>query len=302
MGERTFEDVKEYVEWQFEEKTKVLSTKPEQKFTDFGTEVTVWNVKTDNEGDWWVVEGDIVPMNLYTQSAHYFGTDEVYSFHMGLMERLKIRDEKYNPEDFVEGVTLGAEITPQIFRKLKNLATLIDTAEETEDFQSIGVQSRETLIELGNYFYLEVMAGTSEQPQRSNFKKKAELFVSFYLEGSDNSDYRGIIKKLTDSTWNYANKLTHSSNATKYEASTCIMLITSLVGVYENIMQKVYDPVSQYMCLSCHSKRLMIDSDDSDENGLVEVLYLKCEECSDITKVVFESNDDDSYTKGKTIK
>ena len=84
------------------------------------------------------------------------------------------------------------------------------------------------------------------------------------------------------------------------------MLVTSLVGVYENITQKVFDPVSQYICSSCKSKKLTIDSDDSDdsdENGMVESLYLKCEECGDITKVVFLTSDkDSSYTKGKIIE
>lgn len=300
MGKRTLDDVKKYVEWQSQDKCKVLSAKPEHNFNDLGMNVCVWNVKTDTDGDWWVVEGDSVPMNLYPQSAYYFGADEVYSFHMGLMERMCASQEKYQPEDFVNGVTLGTEIAPQLFRKLKNVARLIDTANEIEDFLSIGVQCREILIELGNHIYTPNMAGTSEQPQKSNFKRKAELFIQFYLTGSDNSDYRSIIKKLTESTWDYACKITHSSSATFYEASTCVMLCTSLVGIYENIMQKVFDPVSQYRCSSCKSKNLTIDSDISDDNGIVQKLFLKCEECEAITEVVFELNDgNDSYLKGK---
>lgn len=88
MGKRSFEDVKKYVEWQSQGKCNVLSAKPEQHFDDLGVDVCVWNVKTDTDGDWWVVEGDSVPMNLYSQGAHYFGADEVYSFHMGLMQRM----------------------------------------------------------------------------------------------------------------------------------------------------------------------------------------------------------------------
>lgn len=203
MGKRTFEDVKKYVEWQSQGKCNVLSAKPEQHFNDLGVEVCVWNVKTDTDGDWWVVEGDSVSMNLYPQSAYYFGTDEVYSFHMGLMQRMSAAQDEYHPEDFVNGVTLGAEIAPQLFRKLKSVATLIDVAKEIEDFQAIGVQCRETLIELGNHIYKPVMAGDEGQPQASNFKRKAELFVQFYLKGSENSDYRSIIKKLTEATWEY---------------------------------------------------------------------------------------------------
>lgn len=303
MGERTFEDVKKYVEWQSQDKCKVLSAKTEHTFKDLGVEVRVWNVKTDIDGSWWVVEGDNVPMNLYSQDAYYFGADEVYSFHMGLMERMNASQEKYNPEDFVHGVTLGAEIAPQLMRKLKSVALLIDTANEIEDFQSIGVQCREILIELGNHIYESNMAGTEEQPKASDFKKKAELFTRFYLTGSENSDYRSIIKKLTESTWDYACKITHSSTATFYEASTCVMLCTSLVGLYENITQKVFDPISQYKCITCKSKRLAIDSDISDDDGIVQTLFLKCEECNSITEVVFERNDDEgTYIRGKVVE
>lgn len=195
-----------------------------------------------------------------------------------------------HPEDFVNGATLGTEIAPQLFRKLKSVAALIDTAKEIEDFQAIGVQCRETLIELGNHIYEPMMAGAEEQPQASNFKRKAELFIQFCLKGSENSDYRGIIKKLTEATWDYANKITHSRSATYYEASTCVTLCISLVGTYENILQKVFDPIAQYHCSVCKSKKLSIDGDDSDEDGMVEKLYLHCEECGATTEVVFERN------------
>ena len=304
MGKRTFEDVKNYVEWQSQGKCTVLSAKTEQHFDDLGVDVYVWNVKTDTDGDWWVVEGDTVPMNLYSQSAYYFGADEVYSFHMGLMQRMSAAQDEYNPEDFVNGVTLDAEIAPQLFRKLKSVAALIDTAKEIEDFQAIGVQCRETLIELGNHIYNPMMAGSGEQPQASNFKRKSELFIQFYLKGSENSDYRNIIKKLTEATWDYANKITHSRSATYYEVSTCVTLCISLVGVYENILQKVFDPLSQYHCSICQSKKLSIVGDDSDEDGIVQKLYLHCEECGGTTEVVFEKNDenDRSYITGKVIE
>lgn len=291
MTKRTDQDVAKYVEWQSQNKCKVLSAKPEHTFNDMGVEVRVWNVKTDTDGSWWVVEGDTVPVNLYPQDAYYFGTDEVYSFHMGIMERMKA--SAYKPEDYVNAMTLESDIAPQLFRKLKSIATLIDSAIEIEDFQAIGVQCREVLIELGNSIFFTKMAGEREQPQASNFKKKAVLFVQFYLTGSGNSDYRNIIKKLTESTWDYANKITHSKNATFYEASTCVSLCTSLVGVYENIKQKVFDPISQSKCKKCTSKKLEIIDDESDENGIIKKLFLKCEECGGITEIIFEDHDND---------
>lgn len=240
MEKRTYEDVSKYVESQSQHKCKVLSAKPEQQFDDLDLDVTVWNVKTDTDGAWWVVEGDTVPMNLYPQGAYYFGTDEVYSFHMGLMERMQASQKQYNPDDYIESASLGTEIAPQLLRKLRSVAAQIDLATEIEDFQSIGVQSREILIELGNYIYDSHMTGNQEQPQASNFKKKAELTIQFYLNESDNADYRSMIKKLTEATWDYANKIAHSSSATYYEASTCVSLCIFLVCVYKNVRNDIF--------------------------------------------------------------
>ena len=271
MGKRTFKDVAKYVEWQSQHECKVVSAKPEQHFDDLGVAVTVWNVKTDTDGAWWVVEGDSIPMNLYPQGAYYFGTDETYSFHMEIMQRMQASNEQYVPDDYIEATTLGAEIAPQLLRKLRSIATLIDSATEIEDFQSIGVQSREILIELGNYIYASHMAGEQEQPQASNFKRKAELAIQFYLNGSDNAEYRSIIKKLTEATWDYANKLTHSNSATYYEASTCVSLCISLVGLYENVLQKIHDPISQQSCPTCKSKKLTVTNIISDKSGTFNV-------------------------------
>ena len=91
-----------------------------------------------------------------------------------------------------------------------------------------------------DYIYDSHMAGNQEQPQASNFKKKAELTIQFYLNESDNADYRSMIKKLTEATWDYANKIAHSSSATYYEASTCVSLCISLVCVYENVRNDIF--------------------------------------------------------------
>ena len=58
----------------------------EQNYSDLGLDINVWNVKAE-DGNWWVVEGEGIPMNLYTQDAFYFSADEAYSFHMGITRK-----------------------------------------------------------------------------------------------------------------------------------------------------------------------------------------------------------------------
>lgn len=283
MAEKTYKDIMEYVERECE--CKALSAKPEQHFSDLEVEVTVWNVKTDKDKNWWVVEGEGIPMNLYPQDAYYFGSDEVYSFHMGIVSRLIAKKEEFVPEHFVNAVSLGGQFAPQLYRKLKNVSVDLDNATEVEDFQKIGVQCREILIDLGNHIYLPVMADSNEQLHESDFKRKSEEFIRFFLNGSENSDYRNIIKRMTEGTWEYTNKMTHSKNSTFYEASTCITLCISLVTLYENLFQKHFDVLSKCQCSVCKSKKLSILEEEFDDRGELLKLNLLCEECAAITEV-----------------
>lgn len=286
---KTNKEVIKYIEEQFDNKCKVVSAKSEKDFNDLGYKVNVWNVKTNNEGAWWVVEGEEIPMNLYPQDAYYFSADEAYSFHIGIMERLFVRENKFNPENYIKAISLDRDIAPILLRKLKNIAQLIDAAMEIEDFQSIGVQCREILIELGNSIYKPEMAICDEQPQKSNFKKKAELFANYCLEGSENSDYRNYIKKITEATWDYSNKITHSQDSTYYDVSICVTLVISLVCLYENIQQKTSDPFSKTICKYCKSKKLSIVNDESVDKEMLQKICLKCEECGHVMEIDLKS-------------
>lgn len=73
--------------------TNIKYMQVEQTYRDLGSEINVWNVKTEG-GNWWVVEGEGAPMNLYTQGEYYFSSDEAYSFHMGITQRLQARRHK----------------------------------------------------------------------------------------------------------------------------------------------------------------------------------------------------------------
>lgn len=283
---RTIKEIEEYVLSQSNDEFNIISIKPEREFDDLGIVVKVWNVKTDGVEDIWVVEGNEMPMNLYTQKEFFFSTDEVYSFHIGIITRMQSKDT-FKPDQFIDAVSLNKDIAAVLYRKLKNVVALLDTSKEVEDFQSIGVQCREILIELTNDLYKEYMC-EGEQPQSANFKSKTDYYVKFYLSGSDNSDYRRHIKKITDATWDYANKITHSRSATFYEASKCVTLCTALISVYENIRQKVMDPLSQYQCKNCKSKKLNLIGDESNMEGVVKTLILKCDDCDSITKIEFE--------------
>ena len=145
MSKEIQKRVEQYIETQLD--CKVVSSKPEHNYNELGVEVTIWNVKT-NDGSWWVASSDSLPMNFYPQDkAYYFSTDEVFSFHFGLMLRL-LNDDSRRVESIIDDIAKGVELMSQIRRKLDLTAEKLLQAVELEEIQAIGVMCRETLLTL----------------------------------------------------------------------------------------------------------------------------------------------------------
>lgn len=266
--------VEEYVEWQCRGKAKVIHSKPEQSYNELGFNVTIWNVKTDNEGAWWVAQGDL-PMNLYPQDkAYYFSTDEVFSFHLGIMLRL-MNDDANDPEKFVEYISHGAELSINLRRKLSLASEKLNEAVEIEEIQAIGVMCREILIELiGHIFETDTFEG-QEDLKKSDVKNRGELVIAKYLAGSENADLRKHFKNFLNSAWDYSNTITHSSSRTIQEASICLTMTTAVVSIFENLLNKYFDPLANIKCKKCGSKRLIVAENDETDD-----LLIICENCS----------------------
>ncbi len=268
-------DVKRYVEEEGHE--KVLSAKTEQNFTDLGLKVTVWNVKTD-EGAWWVVEGEGVPMNLYPQGAYYFSADEAYSFHMGVMARVMMREE-HDPEHVLRLVTLGHSRFIGIRRKLHVASEALAEATEPEDFQAIGLACREVLIALGGELVLDSEVPTNKEfPKLADFKNRARLAVDRLLPGSQNSELRVHARKVSEAAWEFSSTLTHSPNRTIHEAFICVSLVGAVLSLFEQMLEMGGMQSQDLSCPLCKSRQLEYIDRQATENEPSEII-LHCNYC-----------------------
>jgi len=69
------------------------------------------------------------------------------------------------------------------------------------------------------------------------------------------------------------------------ESKACVSLIISLVSLYENIRQKRLDPILQFQCPNCKSKKFYVIDSWTDEKGIISKLFLQCEECGEVTEI-----------------
>jgi len=267
----TENSIKEYFK-SFDDIGEIINIKCEETFNDLGVEVNVWNVKTKT-GAFWVVEGETAPMNLYTQDAHYFSADEAYSFHMGITQRLT----KRNQNDFkhiIDEIPLDIERLKSINRKLNMASQKLSIDLEPEDFQSIGLICRESLIDLGKELGKRNPDVLKEKGLKSSdFKGIANEFIGIYIPGENNADLRNYSRKMVEIAWSYNSMIVHSPNKTYPDVKIALLFTSSVVSLIENLFFKYIGFDNEFACPECGSKNIEFLEGDNDE------LIALCKSC-----------------------
>jgi predicted nucleic acid-binding OB-fold protein len=264
--------IKEYFK-SFDDIKEIINIKCEKTFTDLGIVVNVWNVKTENEA-YWVVEGDEAPMNLYTQNAHYLSADEAYSFHIGLTQRLEKR-HKNEFKHVIEEIPLNIEHLKSINRKLNMASEKLSIDLEPEEFQSIGLLCRESLIDLSKELCIRNPELVSEKGlKRSDFKGVANAFIDYYIPGSENSDLRNYSRKLVDSAWSYNSMVVHSQNKKYPDAKIALLFTCTIISLIENLFFKHLGFDQELACSECGS--LQIEFIEYEKDKIKQV----CKKCN----------------------
>ena len=106
-----------------------------------------------------------------------------------------------------------------IWRIWEQAADALDSAEEAEDYQAIGMRCRETLIRMVRALAKPSMVPNGEvAPKRSDFVNWSLLIANTVAGGQHNDAIRAHLKAIAKSTWELVNWLTHASGAKRIDA------------------------------------------------------------------------------------
>jgi len=275
--------IKEYFK-SFEDIDEIINIKCEETFTDLGTEVNVWNVKTKSEA-FWVIEGELAPMNLYPQQAYYFSADEAYSFHMGITQRL-YKDTQNNFKHIIDEIPLDIGRLKSINRKLNMASQKLSMDLEPEEFQSIGLICRESLVDLAKELCKKNPELINElKLKKSDFKGIANAFIDLYIPEENNSDLRNYSRKMVDFAWSYNSSVVHSQNRTFPDIKIALLFTSSVVSLIENLFYKYLGFDHEFVCPDCGSKQIeFFETDDKEE------IIARCLACENEELLTFKNN------------
>lgn len=265
------------------DKNGIVNIKCEITFNDLGTDVNVWNVKTEGEA-YWIVEGEEAPMNLYTQGANYLSADEAYSYHMGITQRLNI-DFRNSFKHIIDEIPLDIQQLKSINRKLNMAAEKLSVNLEPEEFQAIGLICRESLIDLGKELSKrnpEIIK--NKDIKASDFKSIANEFINLYIPEENNSDLRNYSRKIVDIAWSYNSTIVHSPNKTYPDVKIALLFTSALVSLFENLFLKFIGFDNELTCSECGSKNIEFIEGEN------EILIAVCNSCNNEEILTIEKN------------
>ena len=123
----------------------------------------------------------------------------------------------------------------RVDRNVKEIKRRLKEALVEEQFQAVGLLSRELIISLGQAVYDYDRHGSLDgvKPSNTDAKRMLEAFIESNMNGSSNQ----AIRKYAKSTLELANDLTHRRTATNKEASLCTLAVITLT----NIIKMVHD-------------------------------------------------------------
>lgn len=256
----------------------------EQTFNDLDVEVNVWNIKAEG-GNWWIVEGEGVPMNLYPQEEFYFSADEAYSFHMGITQRLHAR---YHREfkHVIDELPLDIEWAKSISRRLNNAARDLNDISGAEDIQNVGLTCRESLIELAAIL-VKANPGILEKNnlKAADFKGISREVISIYAQGKRNDTLRKHSRSMAEMAWDYSSEIVHSQNRNIPDAKICLLFTCTIVSVFQNLFLKHLGFDAEEKCPVCKSMDISLRTIDND------VFLMLCNECGHEEPVEVEQRD-----------
>jgi hypothetical protein len=183
----------------------------------------VWIVHT-NKTRWWVVTN---PTNLYRQKD-FPSVDYLLSFHVGLIARTMSRHSRQAPAPDEEQNRFAAA-----WRRWEQATENIDTAEEAEDFQAVGMRCRECLLEFVRAISApEMVPPGVDAPKKADFIHWSELIADHFATGPSAADVRNCLRQMARAAWQYVNWLTHASNAVRSDADLALRATAYVLSTF----------------------------------------------------------------------
>lgn len=200
---------------------------------------------------WWVITD---PTNLYRQTD-FPKADQALIYHLGLGIYIAEKNRARSGEDEEEYISPA-------WRRFRQAVDAMNAASESEDFQSVGLKCRDTLISFGKeHKNAEWIDAVVEPPKAADFKGWANIFAERLTEAGR---LRSYLKSIIDKTWDLTVWLQHNNGATPIDAEIVLESTSHLLRMFGYLIRRI-EIGEPDRCPSCDSYNIDEDIETDDE-------------------------------------
>ena len=119
------------------------------------------------------------------------------------------------------------------WRRWIQAAEALDSADEAEEFQAVGMRCRECLLKFIHMVASDTMVPEGERPpERSNFVRWSELIAETIAPSGSAERLRAYLKSISKSTWELVNWLTHAANAIRLDGQIAVDATQNILAAF----------------------------------------------------------------------
>lgn len=164
--------------------------------------------------------------------------DLALTFHVGLCLRIPNNERKALND-------LPIEPLAACWRTLHEAVESLRHAEEAEDFQTIGMRSREALLDLIHVAQECVpMPNGQEKPNKSNFRGWLEIVSKAALPGPNQQERRSLLKAGGENAWKFTNWLTHAKDSHFADAEAALAITELAISL---LSSAIFEPFAVFL-------------------------------------------------------
>jgi len=207
----------------------------------------LYDVWMESGQRWWVITHHT---NLYSQ-RDFQSLDQAFTYHLGLMrvisEQVKIEPDEYQ-----------AEHVSRPWRRFARAVDAMSEAEESEDYQAVGIRCREALIALAREHQdAEWVRVPDERPKAAD----AKGWLRIYSDSLTADRPRAYMRALAERTWDLAVWLQHYADATEWDAELVLGATSQLLNTF-TLLRVRHEHGSSERCLECDSYQIREDNSE----------------------------------------
>lgn len=245
--------------------------------------VKCYLVETKQGTDFYLFDGDTLPLNLYP-IQNGLTIDMYYYMHIGLISELCSQSTAHN---FILDFLNDFCIFPVLDRRLCEISKDITLNKNASQSSGIANQIRDCYLNLTDYLMNKVRTHNPDF-KNDNFTSNLEEFLRMILPGAHSETRRNTINGIAQKGWKLNAELVHKDSVTVFDILISFNTLRLIISIINNLIVGNNMPFNKIKCPNCQSeKNTMVKNSDCKEYEYV------CKDCKthffvDFDKIIKE--------------